>query len=164
MHRRDAVHQRTAKRHSRTRAQQIGEGKDRIGEHALTRREEIGNQAVDDRHQPRFADSQADGGDEQLPEVGGHAADCRGGAPDEYARRQHHAAIHAIGDPTDRQGSHACEEGDAGTLHQADLRVGQPEIVADGFRQQDQHLTVDEREERHDHENRQTEPRKRSGT
>jgi hypothetical protein len=37
------------------------------------------------------------------------------------------------------------------------------EIVADGFRQQNQHLTVDEREECHDHENRQTEPREWSG-
>ena len=45
--------------------------------------------------------------------------------------------------------------GDAACLHQADLRVGQPEIVADGFRQQDQHLTIDEREERHDHEYRE---------
>jgi hypothetical protein len=66
-----------------------------------------------------------------------------GQTPDEYRAGEHGTATYTVGQPAQRKRRHGRENGDPGSLHQAELQVGQSQALLDRLRKQDEYAPVD---------------------
>jgi hypothetical protein len=139
MHGQQAAHQRTGRR-----AQRDAEGVGRQGAGPLMLGEIVGHQRIGRGHAARLADAHAHAGQEQVREAADEAAQGGEAAPQGQGRGHDPHAAEAVGQPGDRDGQGRVEQGEGQAAHQAELAVGQAELVLDRLGQDAEDLPVQE--------------------
>jgi hypothetical protein len=119
---------------------------DAEGAAELLARKRVGDHRIRRGRQCRFADAYADARQEQLREVLRQSAQRRHQRPDDDADADDGLAVHAVGEPADRNAEQRVEDREGEALQQADLRVRHLQVALDGLHQQRNDLAVDERE------------------
>ena len=143
-----------AQHHGQAGSQKQAGGVNADGAAELVGGKVVGDHRIGGRRQGGFPHPHAHPGQKQLPEAARQAAAGGGQAPQQDAGGDDGAAAAGVRQPGDGQAHGDVEDGEGEAHQQADFRVGNAQVAADGLHQQGDHLPVHEGDDVGHHQHR----------